>query len=75
MRTLLVGLLLGVGLTLGALAPVSAHVGHGDPCAETGRGHSAYAHHHVVPTAQEGELGNGGHKPGSHRGYHGLCGG
>ena len=73
MRTLLVGLLLGVGLTLGALAPAAAHVGHGDPCAETGRGQSAYAHH-VVPLAKEGELGNEGHKPGTHRGYHGLCG-
>ena len=74
MRTVLAALLLGLGLALGALAPTAAHVGHGDPCAETGRGHSAYAHHHVVPLAKEGELGAGGHVPGSHRGYRGLCG-
>ena len=74
MRTVLAALLLGLGLALGALAPTAAHVGHGDPCAETGRGHSAYAHHHVVPLAKEGELGNEGHKPGSHQGYRGLCG-
>ena len=74
MRTVLAALLLGLGLALGALAPAAAHVGAGDACAKTGRGHSAYAHHHVVPLAKDGELGNRGHKPGTRQGYHGLCG-
>ncbi len=30
--------------------------------------------HHVLPLAQAGELGAGGHKPGEHHGYAGLCG-
>ena len=72
MRTLLAALLLGVCLALGALAPASAHQA---PCGDDqGPGHSEYARHHVVPLAKAGELGEGGHVPGKHRGYHGLCG-
>ncbi len=36
------------------------------PCNGTG---SDYAAHHIVPLATMGGLGNGGHKPGSHRGF------
>ncbi len=54
--------------------PAFAHVGHGNPCDEGAPGHSAYAKHHIVPLAQEGNLGAGGHKPGEHHGYAGLCG-
>jgi hypothetical protein len=57
-------------LTVGA--PAFAHQA---PCEEDeGPGHSEYAKHHVVPLAKEGELGSGGHKPGEHHGYAGLCG-
>ncbi len=57
-------------LTVGA--PAFAHQA---PCDEAvGPGHSEYAQHHVVPIAQAGELGAGGHIPGEHHGYAGLCG-
>ena len=41
------------------------------PCtaSETDPGHSEFARHHVVPFAQAGALGAGGHKPGTHQGY------
>jgi hypothetical protein len=40
------------------------------PCAPSDDpGHSEFARHHVVPLAQAGELGAGGHTPGAHRGY------
>jgi hypothetical protein len=32
-------------------------------------GHSEFAQHHVVPLAQAGALGAGGHTPGAHRGF------
>ena len=35
-------------------------------------GHSEFAQHHIVPFAQEGMLGAGGHKPGEHRGFGGC---
>jgi hypothetical protein len=64
-----------------ALAVVSAFTigapafAHQAPCEETaGPGHSEYAKHHVVPLAKSGELGAGGHIPGEHHGYAGLCG-
>jgi hypothetical protein len=28
-----------------------------------------YAKHHIVPLAQDGALGNDGHKPGTHQGF------
>jgi hypothetical protein len=51
-------------------APAFAHQA-GTPCVEedTDPGNSEFAQHHVVPAAQEGELGEGGHKPGEHRGF------
>ena len=49
-------------------APAAAH--QAGPCGDTTEpGHSGFAQHHVVPFAQEGALGAGGHKPGAHRGY------
>ena len=52
-----------------AAAPAFAHQ-TGNPCFEgTDPGHSEFAQHHVVPAAQEGQLGEGGHKPGEHRGF------
>jgi len=73
MRKLLVALPLGVALALGALAAAPA-AAHQAPCEDLGPGHSTYARHHVVPLAQAGELGAGGHVPGAHHGYAGLCG-
>jgi hypothetical protein len=55
-------------------APAFAHVGAGDPCSEAAPGHSTYAMHHIVPLATTGGLGAGGHIPGEHHGYAGLCG-
>jgi hypothetical protein len=54
-------------LTVGA--PAFAH--QAGPCtpSETDPGHSEFAQHHIVPFAQEGGLGEGGHKPGTHRGF------
>lgn len=40
------------------------------PCNDSGEpGNSDYAQHHIKPLAQEGGLGEGGHKPGTHQGY------
>ncbi len=43
------------------------------PCNDTnGDGSSSgreYAHYHIAELARVGDLGEGGHKPGSHRGY------
>lgn len=60
----------GLGATLGA-APASAH--SVAPCDDSGDpGNSDYAAHHIVELAQGQELGDGGHKPGSHAGFS-LC--
>lgn len=77
MRRLAVLAVVVAGALIGAPASVGQIPGHeGDPCAsnETHVGHSAYALHHVAVEAQEGNLGAGGHIPGEHQGYAGLCG-
>jgi hypothetical protein len=74
MRKTVAALLAAAGLALALSGPVAAHTGTGDPCAETAPGHSAYAMHHIVVLAQAGALGAGGHLPGEHQGYAGLCG-
>ena len=53
-----------------AAAPAFAHQA-GTPCVEqdTDPGNSEFAQHHVVPAAHEGEVGEGGHKPGEHQGF------
>jgi hypothetical protein len=57
-----------VALTLGTAGSAVAH--DGGPCNSTGGpGHSDYAAHHIVVAAQDGALGNDGHKPGIHKGY------
>jgi hypothetical protein len=57
----------------GAAAPASAHTA--GPCEDSGGpGHSDYAAHHIVVMAQDGALGDGGHKPGEHKGYSGCLG-
>ncbi len=73
MRRLIATLSLSTVLTLGL---VGVAFGHTDPCGTTttAAGHSAYAHHHIVVMAHDQGLGAGGHIPGKHMGYHGLCG-
>jgi hypothetical protein len=52
-------------------APAFAH--QAGPCTPSeDPGHSEFAQHHIVPFAQEGMLGAGGHKPGEHRGFGGC---
>lgn len=56
---------------LAGAAPASADHLSG-PCGNDGAGNSGYAAHHIVSFAHAGRLGDGGHKPGSHRGFS-LC--
>lgn len=74
MRKVLLVLATGLALALGAgVAPASAHMA--PPCNDSGEpGNSDYAQHHIRPLAQERGLGDGGHKPGSHRGYSACLG-
>lgn len=56
-----------------ALALAGASAAQAPPCNDTnGDGSPSgqeYAQFHITALAQEGMLGNGGHKPGSHRGF------
>jgi hypothetical protein len=55
-----------MALTVGA--PAFGHAA--SPCNDSGEpGNSDYAQHHIVPLAQAGALGDGGHKPGFHKGF------
>jgi hypothetical protein len=64
-------IVLVVVLSLLAVATASAH--QAGPCtASDDPGHSEFAQHHIVPLAQAGMLGAGGHIPGEHHGYS-LC--
>ena len=72
MRKRLLVLLMGLLMVAMSASPAFAHQA---PCEETaGPGYSEYAKHHVVPLAKTSELGAGGHMPGEHHGYAGLCG-
>jgi hypothetical protein len=68
MRTRFMTLAAGILAALAFAAPSGA--GHNaGPCnTEEGPGHSEFAEHHIVPLAQAGMLGAGGHKPGQHGG-------
>ena len=59
-----------------SLALAGASGAQAPPCNDTdGDGSPSgreYAQFHISAMAQEGMLGNGGHKPGSHRGFS-LC--
>jgi hypothetical protein len=67
-RALLLAPVAAVVFALGTLAPAAAH--QAGPCTPSEEpGHSEFATHHIVPFAQAGELGNDGHKPGTHRGF------
>ena len=57
---------------LALAAPASADHNAGPCNASGGPGHSDYAQHHIVPLAQAGMVGGGGHVPGTHRGMS-LC--
>jgi hypothetical protein len=76
MRRLL--LLLTVAVVMAAMLvasamPAFAHLT--GPCipatdpATAEAGHSEFAQHHIVPRATTGELGEGGHIPGTHQGF------
>jgi hypothetical protein len=68
MRLRVVTFITAVLAALAMSAPAAADHDAG-PCNESGEpGHSDYAEHHIVPQAQEGMLGAGGHVPGQHRG-------
>ncbi len=69
MRRMMVSAALGLALAIGGgAAPALAH--DAGPCNDSGEpGNSDYAQHHIKPAAQDGALGEGGHKPGSHQGY------
>ena len=58
-------------LTMVFALPVSAH--NAGPCNDSdGDGSSSgreYAEHHISDGAQNGGMGNDGHKPGTHRGF------
>jgi hypothetical protein len=71
-KVLLVALVLLIALV--AVLPAAAHAA--PPCNDSdGDGSPSgreYAAHHISFLAQEGGLGNDGHKPGSHQGFS-LC--
>jgi hypothetical protein len=53
-----------VGTTSAHTAPpCNDYNGDGSPSGQE------YAQHHIVPMAQDGKLGNEGHKPGFHKGF------
>ena len=57
-----------VAFVLATFAPAAAH--QAGPCEPSDDpGHSEYAQHHIVPLAQSGALGSGGHVPGEHQGF------
>ena len=71
-KKVVVALVIAMVSALVVSAPAFAH--QAGPCtATTEPGHSEFAQHHVVPAAQAGALGEGGHNPGEHRGFSGAC--
>jgi hypothetical protein len=74
MKKKMIVLTLVLLLTLALATPVLAH--SAPPCNDSdGDGSPSgreYAAHHIVPLATMGELGAGGHVPGSHHGFS-LC--
>ena len=66
LRLLILVLVLVVALV--SVFPVFAH--SASPCNNSGEpGNSDYAQHHIKPLATSGNLGSGGHVPGSHNGF------
>jgi hypothetical protein len=74
MRKTLASLIVSAVLLLMTAGIAGAH--SAPPCNDTdGDGSPSgaeYAAHHISVLAQDGALGNGGHKPGSHKGFS-LC--
>lgn len=73
-KRLILVVVLALLVTMVAVMPAFAH--SAAPCNDTDgdgqpSGHE-FAAHHIVPLAQEGMLGAGGHVPGSHHGFS-LC--
>ena len=68
MKKVIMGTVAALLLLPAVAAPASAHIA--GPCAPgTEPGHSEFARHHIVPLAQQGMLGAGGHIPGTHHGF------
>ena len=77
MRKALVTLITALTLLLASAGAASAHTTGPcfDPATPTVTYSGAeYAEHHISAMAKAGELGNGGHKPGAHRGYSACLG-
>ena len=79
MRTKIIAVMvLAMMLAVTFGAPAFAQPHEGSLCeAPNHPGHTEYAQHHVVLLAQQQALGaghEGGHVPGTHQGYAGLCG-
>jgi len=74
MRRTFAAVLAALALAAALAVPASAH--SAPPCNDSdGDGSPSgaeYAAHHIRALAVEGGLGEGGHKPGSHRGFS-LC--
>lgn len=75
-RVLVLAFVLALMVVL-AVASVAVADHDAGPCNDSGEpGNSDYAQHHIVPTAQEGDLGEAdhdgdgdAHNPGGHHGY------
>ena len=68
MRRRLAVVLITVAATMSLATAASAH--NAGPCNDGGGpGNSDYATHHIVVLAHAGNLGDGGHKPGTHQGF------
>ena len=68
-RRIIAVLVLALMLALTFSAPAYAH-----NCPAGDETNAVYAQHHIVPLATTGGLGEGGHIPGEHMGFAGLCG-
>ncbi len=69
LQLLIIVLVLLVALV--SVVPVFAH--NAGPCNDSGEpGNSDYAQHHIKAAATSGDLGSGGHIPGTHQGFS-LC--
>jgi hypothetical protein len=66
-----------LSILISSLLGLSASFAHSAPPCNDSDGDGSpsgkeYSEHHIVPLAQDGALGNDGHKPGSHQGFS-LC--
>ena len=67
-------LLVAVAALMAAMLAVTAVPAFAHNCPNEGETNAVFAEHHIVPLATTGGLGEGGHVPGTHQGFAGLCG-